>query len=353
MLGSRRIISNLGINSGNGAGCIASMGTDLSWSSANGIVYSPISIDVPVSVTAFTIFNGSVIAGGHFDMGLYTADGRLLASLGSTAQAGTSVYQTTSISAFNAGPGLYYLAVQLDGTTKITGKAFSPIGFARAMGFLEQLAGGFGLSGNASPATFAASATMVNIPQCGMTVSEIGTGLTRWVQPATVHCHGIFAAGETIGAIGRAMVDNAISGGWANANRATYVPFNLPDTITLTQFYLLNGAGAAAGNVDVGVYSADGRLIIGVGGVAQSNAVANTFQVMDVADTELGPGPYFLGTVCSSTSTTVFRSAGAAQFIEGVQEQATAYPLPATATFSNTISNSVIPVSGFTTRATV
>jgi hypothetical protein len=304
-------------------------------------------------VTAFTIFNGSVIAGGHFDMGLYTTDGTLIASLGSTAQSGTTAYQTTSISAFEVGAGQYYIGVQLDGTTHITGKAMSPIGFARVMGFLEQLPGGFGLSSNANPATFTNSATMVNVPQCAITCTEISTGAKRFVMPATVHTHGIYAAGEVAGATGKSMVENAASGSWPNANRATYVGFEVLDTLILTQFYVLNGAGAAAGNVDMAVYTADGRRLISAGSTAQSNPSANTFQIFDVTDTELAPGMYFLGICFSSASATVFRTTGASQIIEGIQEQATAFPLPDPATFSSTISNAILPVCGFTTKTVV
>lgn len=116
------------------------------------------------------------------------------------------------------------------------------------------------------------------------------------------------------------------------ANRCVYQPICVPRPVTVTN--ALISVVTQNGNVDVGIYTWAGALIVSNGGVAVGAAGA---QQVDFADTALAPGWYRLAFACSS-STAVFRchnpQAGAMRSL-GLQQQASAYPLPSpTATFA-------------------
>lgn len=129
-----------------------------------------------------------------------------------------------------------------------------------------------------------------------------------------------------------AMRASLASGTYPSANRAYYYPITLNDWVTVTQMSLYNGA-TVAGNVDVGIYDINGNRLVSAGGVAMAGA--STVQVFDIADTALVPGDYYLAMACSSASATFFRYQANAQVMEAFESymQASAYPLPATATF--------------------
>lgn len=146
---------------------------------------------------------------------------------------------------------------------------------------------------------------------------------------------------------------SVVSGIYPTANKALYFPFVVEEPITITQLGWLNG-GTVSGNVDAGIYDYPTYTKqISTGSVAQ--ATINTPQITDVADTPLQPGQYYLAISCDNTTATFFRLAlpTVALFYRalGVQEQATAFALPATATPVGTTTGSVPLV--FATRKTV
>lgn len=116
------------------------------------------------------------------------------------------------------------------------------------------------------------------------------------------------------------------------ANRCVYQPICIQRPVTVTN--ALISVVTQNGNLDVGIYTWAGVRIVANGGVAVG--AAGTQQV-DFADTALTPGWYQLAFACSS-STAVFRchnpQAGGMRSL-GLRQQATAYPVPATATFAN------------------
>lgn len=124
------------------------------------------------------------------------------------------------------------------------------------------------------------------------------------------------ALGIPLTAMGQASLAAAA---WPAASLVIYVPFAVPDTITVTKLWM--SVSVAAGNVDMGVYAEDGTLIISKGSTA---AVANGTS-LDVTDTTIGRGRYYLAGVCDTVTTlTVFRvapSAGIPQAL-GLLEQA-------------------------------
>lgn len=91
-----------------------------------------------------------------------------------------------------------------------------------------------------------------------------------------------------------------------------------------------------SGNLDVGIYSEKGSLLVSAGSTAVGAA---GFQSFDVTDTPLNPGIYFLA-MCVDNTTASFNRSNAVIAANmqacGVQQQAVgAVTLPSTATFAN------------------
>lgn len=133
----------------------------------------------------------------------------------------------------------------------------------------------------------------------------------------------------------------------ATNNRIWYLPFVCNRRFTVTRLAWLNG-GTVAGTVEVGIYSEAGVQLVTSGAV--SAAGTNSQQVVDITDTTLDPGVYYLAFVTSNATQQVFRwnaanlatnytavftslAAGIAAKALGILVQATA-ALPATATFA-------------------
>ena len=146
----------------------------------------------------------------------------------------------------------------------------------------------------------------------------------------------------------------AASGVWPAANRAFFIPFRLDRPVTVTVFGVYNGITVGNGSVDVGIYSDDGpststaRLIISSRAVATSGASA--IQTLDIPDTPLGAGRFYIAIVMSSASDTVFRVGlnNTHARAVGVCQMASAYPLPLSATLAAAAST-FLPMVGFAT----
>lgn len=123
------------------------------------------------------------------------------------------------------------------------------------------------------------------------------------------------------------------SGTWSTANRAYLFPFRTDRPAIVKQLFWENGA-AVSGNVDCGIYTLDGTLIVSTGATAQSGT--STSQVVDIADTLLGPGLYWCALVLDNTTGTVMRSVVAERNVQnyGYLFAASSYPLPATITLA-------------------
>lgn len=137
---------------------------------------------------------------------------------------------------------------------------------------------------------------------------------------------------EAIGTelIGQATASPAV---WPAANRAMYVPFTVPAPFTVVKMGVLNG-GAVAGNLDVGIYDDQQNRIVSSGSTAQSGA--STAQSVDITDTLLLPGTYYMALAMDGTTATTLRMSPPVPLLGsfGLLSQSTAFPLPATATFA-------------------
>lgn len=143
----------------------------------------------------------------------------------------------------------------------------------------------------------------------------------------------------------------ALSGGtgpasavWPASNDAIFVPMYLNQAVLIQRLYVINGA-TASGNIDMGIYTEDGARITSIGSTAQSGT--NVAQFFNITDLILGPGRYYLACAKDDTTGTVFRmniSILAMQKM-GFAKMATAFALPATATFA-AVTASYIPIVG-------
>ena len=120
---------------------------------------------------------------------------------------------------------------------------------------------------------------------------------------------------------------------WPAANLAIFHPIRLAVPVTVTKFWLINGA-TAAGNVDIGIYDLNGYRIASTGSTAQGTV--SVLQSIDVTDFTIGPGGFYLAMALDNgTATSLSNSMTAIQTRElGLAEMAAAFPLPATATLA-------------------
>jgi len=138
---------------------------------------------------------------------------------------------------------------------------------------------------------------------------------------------------------------------WPTANKAVFVPYAVSAPILITRLGWTNG-GTVSGNADVGIYDSTGKRIVSAGTTAQAGT--NTIQIVDTTDVTLLPGLYYLAAALDN-GTGMFHTANLSVTMGravGVYEMATAFPLPATATFA-TYSIAAVPKMIATRAATI
>jgi hypothetical protein len=133
---------------------------------------------------------------------------------------------------------------------------------------------------------------------------------------------------------------------FVTASLAVFVPFYVPEPVTITKLFWSNGA-AVAGNLDAGIYNEAGTRIVSTGTTAQ--ATINVVQSADVTDTGLARGVYYLAFASDTSGVTqkvmaVLPAAGIAQSL-GLLQMAAAFVLPATATFAK-YASAFVPMVG-------
>jgi hypothetical protein len=165
-------------------------------------------------------------------------------------------------------------------------------------------------------------------------------------QPVTVYRALINSMGGDLGvSLGSIGGGNTpASAAWPASNDALFVPFTLPQATLIKRLFVVNGA-AVSGNIDVGIYSESGARIVSTGSTAQSGT--STLQFFDITDLVIGPGRFYLAVALDNTTGTLFRASltvPRAQAL-GLAKQATAFALPATATFA-TMTAGYLPLMG-------
>lgn len=132
---------------------------------------------------------------------------------------------------------------------------------------------------------------------------------------------------------------------WPTANLAIYVPVVVKAPAIVKKLWF-SSSGTAAGNYDLGLYTAAGVALLRQGSTAKGGAGET---VWDCTDTPIGPGLYYMGLVSSTNTDTFGMMAAWAAPIPtalGVLTESSALPLPATATFAVTQSLTKVPLMG-------
>lgn len=136
---------------------------------ANLAVYSPFQLAFPYTVARVWWMNGST-ASSNVDMGVYSGDGTLIYSTGSTAQSGASSVQYVAPAApFVLSPGGYYIGWTVSGTTSRAYFQTITAAQGEAIGLIQQS------TALPLPATITAAAFAgQGIPFCGITRTASG-----------------------------------------------------------------------------------------------------------------------------------------------------------------------------------
>lgn len=141
------------------------------------------------------------------------------------------------------------------------------------------------------------------------------------------------AAGAGLGSQG-CNGNSATTPNWT-ANRIQYIPFYLGAQGTAYQMFCLNGT--VAGNLDMGIYDAAGNRVVNKGSTAMAGA--SQIQLLDITDTALDPGNYWMAFWGDSGSATFRGLSGGTETMMalGLMTETNASGLPATATMTRTI----------------
>lgn len=164
--------------------------------------------------------------------------------------------------------------------------------------------------------------------------------------PVTVSTVGLYSQGVGVRAVAGGS-SGVVSTAWGTANLAIYTPIYIPFRYPVRNLFVFNFA-TVNGNVDVRIYNKDYVAVTPSVNTAQAGATALQFFAVDVV---LDPGQYYLGISSSSTTATVGThgsvTATRARYL-GLTQQATANPLPATATPAAMATLAKIPCIGMT-----
>lgn len=138
---------------------------------------------------------------------------------------------------------------------------------------------------------------------------------------------------------------------WPSANRALFMPVEVQSTCTAYQMCF--EVGTQSGNLDVGIYDEQAKRLVSSGSTA---VAAAGVQVVDITNTVLTPGVYFLAMSVDNTTATFRKAAIAPPQVQalGVQQQGLAsVTLPDPATFANPLGTYVPLVSASVMQAVI
>ena len=119
---------------------------------------------------------------------------------------------------------------------------------------------------------------------------------------------------------------------WPTANTAIYMPviLQVPATVFRMAFYV----AVQSGNIDVGIYDELGNRLVSSGSTVVDVA---GIQIVDITDTPLTPGVYYLAMCCDNITASFHRVSPGTNFLRmaGMVSQAVgAVTLPNPATFA-------------------
>lgn len=131
---------------------------------------------------------------------------------------------------------------------------------------------------------------------------------------------------------------------WPSANMAIFIPVLIDESCTIYKMTI--GAGStASGNFDVGLYDRFGNRLVSSGATAKA---AGAEQVIDITDTTIGPGLYYMAMAADGTNNySMVNPSGTSPVplqkarLMGTLEAASSYTLPSTATM---VARTVAPI---------
>ena len=132
----------------------------------------------------------------------------------------------------------------------------------------------------------------------------------------------------------------AASTAWPANNLALFVPFRVIMPMRIGMMYAINGA-SVAGNIDLGIYNAQGVKLASNGGLAQAGT-SRTQTLNMAAAYRVGPGQYYyMAIALSSTGGFNMRYTPGSIVCQvyGMAQMANAYPLPNNAVFASIADN--------------
>jgi len=136
---------------------------------------------------------------------------------------------------------------------------------------------------------------------------------------------------------------------WPVANLAMFVPFTLSEMVVIKRMIVLI-TSATGGNIDVGLYDTNGNRLVSSGSTPLG--AAGCAQFFNIADIQLNAGRYYMAEAADAT--TPYLGYGVDRgwpSMLGVREMAAAFPLPATATFTDNVARSFFPLLAVTLTA--
>lgn len=165
------------------------------------------------------------------------------------------------------------------------------------------------------------------------------------ITPATYESIGADLAGSSTNL-------TASNTAWPTANTAVFVPFRISTPIIIVKIFWQNGSTVAVNNVDVGIYDSQGNRLVSSGSMATSGASA--LQAIDITDTTLEQGLYYMAMARDGTSDTMNAAIPAVPIPRalGIYSVATSFTLPATVTFAGSIS-AFVPFMGLARNTTI
>lgn len=131
--------------------------------------------------------------------------------------------------------------------------------------------------------------------------------------------------GPALFALGQSL---PVTNNFVTANLAVFIPFWVAESVVMTKMGWLNGS-AVAGNLDCGIYDEAGTRLVSIGSTLQ--VVVSAWQTVDITDTTLARGRYYLAFTSDTSGVTqkvgaVLPAAAIPQSL-GLLQQASGFPL--------------------------
>jgi hypothetical protein len=145
-----------------------------------------------------------------------------------------------------------------------------------------------------------------------------------------------------------AVAGTPASNNWPTANLAMYIPLSIPWSYTVNRVFWINGA-TTGGTASVAILDSAGVRLATSGSTVQSGASALQYVALG-SPLVMAAGRYFIGLSFSGTTTVAWLTTGfTADFgrMAGMYQQATAHPIPTSATFASFASTGY-PFAGIT-----